>query len=143
MLTLSNPTGRATLGAQRTMVITLTGPESAVGFSLPAFSVTESTAMATLTVLRTGPLSASATVQVRTVDSLLGGSVAVPGVDYLPVPPTTLTFPPGMATRTVTVGILNNTRRDGTAHGGAGSQQPERGDGAWHAAHHRAGDWRQ
>ncbi len=114
VLALSNPTGRATLGAQRTMVITLTGPESAVGFSLPAFSVTESTAMATLTVLRTGPLSASATVQVRTVDSLLGGSVAVPGVDYLPVPPTTLTFPPGMATRTVTVPILNNTRRDGT-----------------------------
>ena len=112
-LALSNPTGGATLGAQRTMLITILGAESAVGFSRPGFSVTEGTAMAALTVTRTGPLTSAATVQVRTLDLAGGGSVAVPGVDYLPLPPTTLTFPPGMASRPVAVPILNNTRRDG------------------------------
>ena len=114
VLALDNPTGGATLAAQRRMLITLVGPESAVGFSLPAFSVAEGTTMATLTVLRTGALTAAATVQVRTVDQFVGGSVAVPGVDYLPLATTTLTFPPGMASRTLTVSILNNARRDGT-----------------------------
>jgi hypothetical protein len=113
ILALDTPTGRAALGAQRTMVVTLTGVESAVGFSLPAFAVTEGTATAMLTVLRTGPLASAATVQVRTLDAPGGGSRAVPGVDYVPVPLTTLTFPPGMASRTVAVSILNNTRRDG------------------------------
>lgn len=112
-LALSNPTGGATLGSQRTMQITILGAESAVGFSQPGFSVTEGTAMATLTVTRTGPLTSAASVQVRTLDVAGGGSVAIPGVDYLPLPPTTLTFPPGMANRPVAVPILNNTRRDG------------------------------
>ena len=112
-LALSNPTGGATLGSQRTMLITILGAESAVGFSRPGFSVTEGTAMATLTVTRTGPLTSAASVQARTLDFAGGGSVAVPGVDYLPLPPTTLTFPPGMASRPIAVPILNNTRRDG------------------------------
>jgi hypothetical protein len=113
-LALSNPTGGATLGAQRTMLITILGAESAVGFSQPAFSVNEGTAMATLTVTRTGPLTSAATVQVRTLDLAGGGGgVAVPGIDYLPLPPTILSFPPGMASRPVAVPILNNTRRDG------------------------------
>ena len=114
VLGLSNPTGRATLGAQSTMVITLVGSESAVGFSLPSFSVIEGTPMS-------DPHRAAHRAAHRDRDRA-GADDRQPRwrqrgrarrrLSARSI--TTLTFPPGMASRTLTVAILNNTRRDGT-----------------------------
>jgi len=113
LVSLSNPTGGATLGPLQTTTLTIVDDEAAVGFSLPAFSVTEATAAATITVVRTGLLTQPASVTVRTVDATAAGNVAIPGVDYLPLPPTLVTFPAGMSSRTVSVAVLNDPRRDG------------------------------
>jgi hypothetical protein len=71
----------------------------------------ETTPSVTVTVLRSGPLTAPATVQFRTVEGTGSGN-AVPDVDYRPVQKT-LTFAPGVATQTVTIQLLNDTTVDG------------------------------
>ena len=61
-LGLSAPTGRATLGARSTTVLTIRDDDKAVFFAAPTFSVKESVPRAVITVRRSGDLSAPATV---------------------------------------------------------------------------------
>ena len=101
------------IGATASILVTIADDDSAFAFTEPpGRQIPESAPSVTFTVLRSGPLTGTATVQARTVEGA-GGGTAVPGQDYTPVAPTTLTFSPGMATRTFTVPLLNDTLVDG------------------------------
>jgi len=94
-LTLSNATGRLTLGARKTAVLTITDDEPGVTlhFSAPGYTVTEGS-LATLTVKRSGPTTSALTVNYQTND----GS-ALAGSDYTAASGT-LSFKPGISTLT-------------------------------------------
>src|SRR4029077_20276316 len=81
------------LGTPRSAVLTILDAESSVGFSAPAYMVNEG-GMATITVVRGGPLAGTVTVPFAAID----GTATVPG-DYAPKQGT-LTFAPGVASQT-------------------------------------------
>ena len=74
--------------------VTILDDEQAVGFSLPAYAVTEGVPSIAIPIVRAGPVPAGVAVTCQTVD----GGTAVPGLDYRPVPPTTLVFAAGSRT---------------------------------------------
>jgi hypothetical protein len=102
-LTLSNPTGGATLGAISAAVLTIVDDEMAINFSAANFTVAESTKSATITVSRSGP-----TTTAVTVDYATSNGTANAGSDYTGVSGT-LTFAAGQASRTFTIPIINDT----------------------------------
>jgi hypothetical protein len=110
-LFLNTPSGGGTLGTPSTMLVTIVDPEAAVGFDRGFVQVDELTPAVTVTALRSGPLTGTATVQFRTIEGTGAGN-AVPDVDYRPVQKT-LTFAAGVATQTVTIPLLNDTTVDG------------------------------
>jgi hypothetical protein len=75
---------------------------SAFWFSAATYSTTESSVVATITVTRS-LTTAQASVDYETI----GGGSATPGIDYLPIPISPLTFLPGVANMTFTVQILD------------------------------------
>jgi hypothetical protein len=88
--------------------VTIVDDESAFQFSAPTFHVKEGTPNAVVTVLRTGTRTTPASV---TYSASPG--TAQPGIDFTPVPPTILAFPPNVPSKTFNVPIINNTRLDG------------------------------
>jgi glucose/arabinose dehydrogenase len=100
-LTLSNPTGGATIDAPGA-VVTITDDDVAGTLALGSalYSVGESGATATITVIRTGGTADGVTVEYAIADG-----TATAGADYQPVSGT-LTFGPGNASVTFTVPIL-------------------------------------
>jgi Zn-dependent metalloprotease len=99
-VTLSNPVG-ATVGPRGSAVLTITDDEPVVLLTSTAYTVSEAGPVATITVVRTG--TAPFTVQYGTSDG-----TAAAGGDY-----TTsaggLSFAAGVASRTITVPIANDT----------------------------------
>ena len=96
-LSLSNPSGGATLGTQGSAVLTIVDDEPTVAFATDAFTVREGTASAVITVQRRGVVTGAATVDFSTSD----GS-ATSGVHYTAAAGT-LSFPAGTSIRTFTV----------------------------------------
>ena len=107
VLTLSNPTAPATLGAQKTAVLTIRDAQMGLQFSAPTYTVSEGTTNATISVVRTGPLNGTATVSYSTSDGTATG-----GADYTPTSGT-LTFKAGDTAKSFTVPILNDTVVEG------------------------------
>ncbi len=111
-LTLSAPTGGATLGPQSSATLWIVDQNpgldpingGAIQFTAPVFTVTEGTAFATVNVQRTGPTTTTVKVNYATSD---GTALAGPGFDYTATSGT-LTFTPGMTARSFTVPIANN-----------------------------------
>ena len=106
-LSLSNPSTGATLGATTTAVLTILDDEQTLQFSAPVYVVNESAGTVTVTVTRSGP-----TVGSVTVDYATAAGTATSGVDYTDVSGT-LTFAAGIASRTFTVPIVNDTLFEG------------------------------
>jgi parallel beta-helix repeat protein len=110
-LTLSNPTGGATLGAQATAVLTVTDDEAAqpgvLQFSAASYSVNENGATATITVTRTGGSNVAVNVNYATSN----GS-ATAGADYT-AKTGTLSFAVGETSKTFTVSITNDALLEG------------------------------
>ncbi|MGH3372409.1 MAG: Calx-beta domain-containing protein, partial [Nocardioidaceae bacterium] len=102
-LTLSNPTGGATLGTPATAVLTVVEDDAggALRFSAASYSVTEG-GTATITVLRTGGAAAEVTVNFATIDG-----TAVAGVDYTTTTGS-LAFGAGETSKTFTVATSAN-----------------------------------
>ena len=103
VLTLSNPSPGATLGAIRTAVLTIRDDEQGLQFSAPVYVANEATPTVTIPVVRTGPA-----VGTVTVDYASAPASATLGADYINVSGT-LTFGPGITSRTFTVPIINDT----------------------------------
>src|SRR5207247_6443912 len=108
LLSLSNPTGGATLGSAPTAELRIVDSAPRFSFSTNAYAVKEGVATATITVIRTGPATTAATVDFTTTD----GS-ATAGVDYQAVAGT-LSFGAGTTSKTFTVPIINNTDAAGS-----------------------------
>jgi hypothetical protein len=102
VLTLSSPSSGA-LGATKTAVLTIRDDEQGLQFSAPVYVANEATPTVTVTVVRTGP-----TVGTVTVDYASAAASATPGADYTSVGGT-LTFGPGVTSRTFTVPIIDDT----------------------------------
>jgi large repetitive protein len=101
-LAIDDPVGVGTIGSDDLILSTLLVDD---------VTVTEGhagTTAATFTVSRVGYLDSVSTVSVSTVN----GTATAPS-DYAAVAPTTLTFAPGEETKTVTVGIVGDTVREG------------------------------
>ena len=103
VLTLSNPSPGATLGAIRTAVLTIRDDEQGLQFSAPLYVANEAMPTVTIPVVRTGPA-----VGTVTVDYASASASATLGADYTTVSGT-LTFGPGIVSRTFTVPIINDT----------------------------------
>jgi len=102
-LTLSDPTGGATLGTTKIAVLTLADDEVALQFSAATYSVVEGAVNATITVVRSGPTAAAVGVNY----SVSAGSATAES-DYKTVSGT-LTLAAGVTSKTFTVPILSDT----------------------------------
>ncbi len=102
-LSLSNPTGGASLGAISAAVLTIVDNEMAINFSNANVSVAETSKTATVTVSRSGPTTSAVTVDYATSDG-----TATAGLDYRGVSGT-LIFAAGQASRTFAIPIINDT----------------------------------
>lgn len=111
-LTLSNPTGGATLGTTSSAVLKIMDDEvpqpGAVQFNNATYSVAENAGTAMITVERIGGSDGSITVNYAT-----GDDSAAAGIDY-DAASGTLTFGNGETIKTFTVTITNNELLDGT-----------------------------
>ena len=102
-LTLSAPTGGATLGPWSTSTLTIEDDEQKLQFSLASYSVSEAATSTTITVKRTGLTAPTVTVDYAATDGTATG-----GEDFTPTSGT-LTFGPGVTTRTFVVPLLPDT----------------------------------
>jgi glucose/arabinose dehydrogenase len=105
---LQNPSS-GSLGAPRTVLITIVDNDSAntLSFSEPAVTVSEGIATATITVQRSGDVSGTASVNFAT-----SNGTAIAGSDYTATTGT-VTFEPNQVTRTIAVPITNDALGEG------------------------------
>jgi hypothetical protein len=109
-LSLSNPTGGATLGQPGAASLTIVDSDAAgqLRFTLSSFNVNEAEGNAIINVTRSGGVSGTVMVDYAT-----GGGTASPGSDYMPVSGT-LTFNHGQAgSKSFTVPLLNDDKPEG------------------------------
>ena len=107
-LTLSNPTGGASLGATPTATLTIQANDQygAIAFDTSTYSILE-TGDATITLVRTGGSDGAVSVDV----SLTDGSATAPG-DYTNVSQT-VSFAAGETTKTIVIPIIDDTLQEG------------------------------
>jgi hypothetical protein len=107
-LTLSNPTGGATLGSRSTAVLTIQSGQTELEFDRATYVVGETGTRATITVKRTGPVSPQVTVDYATGD----GTAKTAQGDYTAASGT-LTFGPGVMRRIFTVLVSDDALLEG------------------------------
>jgi Zn-dependent metalloprotease len=101
-IVLSNPGGGAILGPRSSSPATIVDNEAALQFKLASFSATEGGPAAAIVVTRTGPSQPTVGVSYAT-----SNGTAIAGSDYTAASGT-LTFGPGVVSRSFTVPILND-----------------------------------
>jgi hypothetical protein len=107
-LALGAPAGNATIGSPGAATLTITDAPPTVKFGAASYTVTEGTPTVTITVLRTGLSTGTVTV-----DYDVTGGTATSPQDYTVNGTGSLTFGPGVTSRTFTVTIANDTLPEG------------------------------
>src|SRR4029453_19194869 len=111
-LSLSNPTGGATLGRPNTAVLTITDndtpPAGTLQFSAASYSVAENGGNATITITRTGGSAGAVGVTVAT-----SNGTAAAGSDYTATTQTVSFANGDTANKTVSIPILDDTSVEG------------------------------
>jgi hypothetical protein len=107
-LILSNPTGGALLGGVASSNVTIANNLSVVGFAAPQYAVAENQGSVTITVTRTGNLSATGSVGYSTSDG-----TAVDGTNYAGSSGV-LVFSSGQSTATFDVPVTQDLKVDPT-----------------------------
>src|SRR6185436_9386315 len=102
-LTLSNPTGGATLATPNAAVMTIVDDEVVLQFSASSYSITENTTNASITVARSGPTTGAVSVGYS-----MSNGTATSGLDYTAVSGT-VSLGAGVTSKTFTVPILGDT----------------------------------
>ncbi|MFY9224323.1 MAG: Calx-beta domain-containing protein [Blastocatellia bacterium] len=122
-LTLSNPTGGATLGSPSTAVLTIVDNDNAgsLQFSSATYSVMENGANATITVTRANGSSGTVTVNYATSDA-----TATAGSDYTATSGT-LTFLNGETSKTFSVAVIDDVLAEGNETVNLGLSNPTGG----------------
>jgi len=100
---LSNPTGGAVLGSQKTSTITILDSDPGIGFELASYSVWENAGAIIVTVLRGNDVAMGPI----TVDYATSDLTAKAGQDYQTVSGT-LAFEPSETVKTITIPILRD-----------------------------------
>lgn len=111
LVTLSAPTGGATLGSNKVATVTVTdndGQPGTVGFSATAYSIGESGGAVVLTVTRTGGSTGTAAVDYTTANGL-----AQAGSDFLASSGRLVWQNGDSAAKTITIPIYNDALREG------------------------------
>ncbi|HEV7700487.1 MAG TPA: Calx-beta domain-containing protein [Pyrinomonadaceae bacterium] len=116
-VTLSGPTGGATLGAQTSAVVTITDDEvaqpGALALSSATYNIGEAGGTVTITVNRTGGTDGAVAVNYALTDgSATGGAACGGAVDYVNTGGT-VNFINGQASNTFTVAICNDVAVEG------------------------------
>lgn len=106
-VSLSNPTGGASLGTPRTATVTIVNNDDVLGFNISDYSVSENATQAVITVERTGASVGTVTVDYTTMDG-----TATAGADYQESFGT-LVFTNGQTIQTFTVPIIADTLVEG------------------------------
>jgi uncharacterized delta-60 repeat protein/uncharacterized repeat protein (TIGR01451 family) len=106
-LTLSNPSGGASLGMPSAATVTIINNDDVLGFNIAFYSVSENAGQAVVTVERTGGSVGTVTVDYTTQDG-----TAIAGADYQ-TSAGTLVFTNGQTIQTFTVPIINDTLVEG------------------------------
>lgn len=104
---LADPTGGATLGPTSSAIVAIRSDDPVVQFTAATYAASGAGGSATISVRRSGRMSAPMTVDYEAV----GGS-ATPEVDYH-LDPGTLSFKPGVAVATFKVAVLDAGRVEG------------------------------
>ncbi len=104
-------TAGAILGSQNTATLTITDNDvgGQIQFSAATYTVSEATAVATITVVRSGGAAGPVTADFATSNGTATAGLDYTAVPPVPVPPATITFNAGVMSRTVTVPITNDT----------------------------------
>ncbi len=103
-LSLTAPTGGATLGTPNTASLTILDNDITVQFSQTNFGVRENgTPITPITVTRTGAINRPVTVNIE-----LNPETATPSLDYNNTP-ISVSFSPGETTQTVSIPVVNDT----------------------------------
>ena len=110
---LTNPTGGATLGSPASATVTIVDNDVAQGsgqfrFSNPVYAVSENAGAVTIVVTRNDGSAGAATVRYSTYDRAGDPNVAWGLGDYIPTSGT-LSFAPGVTSRTITVNVAGDT----------------------------------
>lgn len=107
-LTLSNPTGGASLGSLSQATLIIQDDPSVFAFTSPAYTVLESATNALINVQRFGNSSTAVSVTFGTVD----GS-ATAGLDYTGMTNVVLNFAAGETNKTIAIPIVNDLLGEG------------------------------
>lgn len=121
LLTLSNPSGGATLGVPVNATLTILDDEISVAFASPVFVVNEDGGNATLSVRRLGGTNSVSTVRYSTTNG-----TATAGLDYSPTSGT-LNFNPGETLKTVNIPVIDDNLIEGDENFFVGLYNPSTG----------------
>ena len=127
-VTLSNPTGGATIAGTNTAAVTIVDNDVGFSFSSPIYLVGESASTVTISVLRIGGSNGVASVNYSTVGSANSTNFsATAGSDFTGITNGLLSFANGEVLKTFTVSIISDTLVEGDETFGLTLSNPSAG----------------
>jgi uncharacterized delta-60 repeat protein len=109
-LTNPAPAGLVSVSGVTNATLTIVNTTATISFASASYTVADNVAseVANISLALQGYTNATSSVVFSTT-----GGTAVPGVEYMPVPPTTVTFPPGVTSQIVQIPIIDDTNYTG------------------------------